>query len=500
MSRARLLSFSIIGGVWRLFALASAVLIILLGILYGHLRQASEMAAEVQRTEDIDRELRDLESELLGADSGMRGFLLSGVDYYLEPYLVSVRRAPEHMLRIQKLVRDPQLKEQLASLAALIAAKQASMRATIELMQAGRAEEALALFATGEGWRQMSAVQATLAAAMAREQQLLVERRARFAAGIDRLLAIALVGGGIAVLALLMLAAITATRLRRPLQNLMDGIGAMAAGDLEHRVAVSTADEIGRLTACFNNMADRALAAKRAQDAVEKELERSNAELDNFAYVASHDLKAPLRGIRNLAQWIRDDLGDTVSEETGDNLRMLENRVDRLDSLLEGLLDYSRVGRKDGSATWLDSGELVDEIAEYLAPPAAFSVVREGPMPTLMAPKAALERVFRNLISNALKHHDRSSGRVVISGCQRDGCYEFSVADDGPGISPEYHQRIFQMFQTLRPRDQVEGSGMGLTIAKKTVEQFGGTIAVVSQPPVRGTTFIFTWGQAQPNG
>jgi signal transduction histidine kinase len=135
----------------------------------------------------------------------------------------------------------------------------------------------------------------------------------------------------------------------------------------------------------------------------------------------------------------------------------------------------------------------VADIWDYLAPPAGFVLACPDPMPTLLTPRAPLEQVLRNLIGNAIKHHDRAHARIEVSARACGDCIEFRISDDGPGVPPEFHERIFQMFQTLKPRDQMEGSGMGLAIVRKAVEAAGGSVRVQSAHPERGTTFLFTW-------
>jgi PAS domain S-box-containing protein len=226
------------------------------------------------------------------------------------------------------------------------------------------------------------------------------------------------------------------------------------------------------------------------------ELVRSNAELERFAYVASHDLKAPLRAIKNLAEWISDDVEATASPETRENLALLRTRTQRLENLLSGLLDYSRVGLIKLRPEPIDTGRLVAEIVEYLSPPPAFVVECRSVMPTICAMRPPLQHVFQNLIGNALTHHDRDHGVIAVSGRDLGAQVEFSVADDGPGIDPAHHGQIFGMFQTLRLCDEAKGSGIGLAIVKKAVEANGGSIKVESAPPARGATFIFNWRKA----
>ncbi len=225
------------------------------------------------------------------------------------------------------------------------------------------------------------------------------------------------------------------------------------------------------------------------------DLKRSNEELDQFAYVASHDLKAPLRGIDNVSQWIVEDLGDAVPDQTRGHLEKMRQRVERMEKLLDDLLAYSRAGRVKGEVAEVDINDLVRDVTHLLALPEGFSVETVGPLPTVRAYHTPLELVFRNLIHNAVKHHDRAQGRVEVSARRRGRFVEFLVCDDGPGIDRKYHERIFGMFKTLKPRDQVEASGMGLAVVKKTVESQGGFIQVESHRE-RGACFRFTWPQS----
>jgi PAS domain S-box-containing protein len=235
---------------------------------------------------------------------------------------------------------------------------------------------------------------------------------------------------------------------------------------------------------------------EREKDQQRLELERSNADLEEFAYVASHDLKAPLRAIGHLAQWIREDIELTASAETSENLNLLQGRVARLQMLLDGLLAYSRIGRVNSPIENVDIPLLVRDIAVMLSPPVGFVITCEGPMPAIRTHRAPMRVVLENLIANALKHHDRKEGRIVVSMHTADGMAEFRVSDDGPGILPRFHERIFVIFQTLVGRDEVEASGIGLAIVKKQVEGHGGRIRLESNPPARGATFIFTWKEA----
>jgi signal transduction histidine kinase len=245
---------------------------------------------------------------------------------------------------------------------------------------------------------------------------------------------------------------------------------------------------------------DQVIARQQVEQKAEElarltqELERSNKELDQFAYVASHDLKAPLRGIANLAQWIEEDLGDLIVGENLEHMRLLKGRVNRMEGLIDGILAYSRAGRVRDEPERVDTGQLVRDSVELLAPPAGTEIVIADTMPTIVTERVPLQQVFMNLIGNAIKYGRGEGTRIVVGVTVRGDRYEFSIADNGPGIAPQYRERIWQIFQTLAPRDKVEGTGIGLSVVRKIVEARGGTAWLESEVG-KGTTFYFTWPQ-----
>jgi signal transduction histidine kinase len=233
---------------------------------------------------------------------------------------------------------------------------------------------------------------------------------------------------------------------------------------------------------------------------VARALEASNRELDQFAYVASHDLKAPLRGIANLSQWIEEDLGaQNLSAETREHLGLLRGRVHRMEGLIDGILQYSRAGRIRDRVETVDTGRLVAEVVDLLAPPEEVRVEVDPAMPALEAERLPLQQVFMNLVGNAVKYGRGEGPRVRVRARDAGERWEFEVADDGPGIAPEYHERIFGLFQTLESRDRVEGTGIGLSIVRKLVESRGGRVWVESEPG-KGSTFYFTLPRSDNDG
>jgi PAS domain S-box-containing protein len=225
----------------------------------------------------------------------------------------------------------------------------------------------------------------------------------------------------------------------------------------------------------------------------EADLEERNNALDSFVHIVSHDLKAPLRAISNLSQWLEDDLENQLPPENQQQLQLLRARVARMESMINSLLLYARVGRQETPLETFNVAELLSEIIDSLAPPEGFSINIEQPMPTLTTKRLFLSQVFTNLISNAIKHHTSVEGHLDIRGVEQQNFYEFMVRDDGPGIAPEHHAKIFTIFQTLKAEDNnSDSTGVGLAIVKKIIEMEEGTIRVESCIG-NGTTFFFTW-------
>ncbi|MBF0161308.1 MAG: hypothetical protein HQL88_03380 [Magnetococcales bacterium] len=232
-----------------------------------------------------------------------------------------------------------------------------------------------------------------------------------------------------------------------------------------------------------------------------RELERTNQELQQFAYIVSHDLKAPLRAIHSLVQWIAEDYGALFDEDGREQLELLQGRVRRMDQLIEGVLHYSRVGRVREAQEPVNLNKLVTEVIDLLAPPPTVTVRLLSRLPVLVCERVRMGQVFQNLISNAIKFMDKPQGEILLSCLEQEECYLFGVQDNGPGIAPRDHERIFQIFQTLHAGDAYGSTGIGLTLVKKIIELHGGVVRVISPIPaegdgsgqsVPGTRFEFT--------
>jgi signal transduction histidine kinase len=222
------------------------------------------------------------------------------------------------------------------------------------------------------------------------------------------------------------------------------------------------------------------------------ELAKANAELDQFAYAASHDLRAPLRGISNLATWIDEDLPPTTDATIKEHLRLLRQRAARLDRLINGLLELSRIGRARHKTERVDVTELLHETIQLASPRETARVMMIGEMPMLVTQRVALQQVLLHLVTNALQHAGRDDVVVRISALDRGDDWELAVEDNGAGIPREHQARVWQLFQTLQPRDAADTTGIGLTIVKKHVESNGGRVWIDPEAQA-GAAIRFTW-------
>ncbi|MGD0572105.1 MAG: ATP-binding protein [Sedimentisphaerales bacterium] len=264
--------------------------------------------------------------------------------------------------------------------------------------------------------------------------------------------------------------------------------------ELELRVQERTSELTTSNKQLTSEITEREKAEHKQAELV-KELEGVNQELKDFAYIASHDLKAPLRAIKTLADWISTDYADKLDQDGQEQLKLLRQRVDRMHNLIDGILQYSRVGRVREKLTDVELNKLLPEIIDMLAPPANIKITVESDLPTIKCEETRITQVFQNLLSNAVKYMDKPEGHIKVL-CSEDGEYwRFGIADNGPGIEKKHWERIFKIFQTLAPRDEFESTGIGLTVVKKIVELYGGKTWLESEVG-KGTTFLFTFPKA----
>lgn len=222
-------------------------------------------------------------------------------------------------------------------------------------------------------------------------------------------------------------------------------------------------------------------------------LEEKNKDLKSFTYIASHDLRSPIRAITNLSEWLLEDLGDKIPISSQRHLLALKTRAQRMEKLLDDLLTYVRVGSEKIEPEEVNTHELIQDTIKIIDKPQDFMINVRGHLPIFITHRVPLQQIFYNLINNSIKHHHSpQTGEINISYSSSEYFYHFTVQDNGPGIPPAYHKKIFNKFETLKSKDEVEGSGIGLAIVKKLVEKYGGTITIHSNGK-DGSSFTFSW-------
>jgi signal transduction histidine kinase/ligand-binding sensor domain-containing protein len=226
--------------------------------------------------------------------------------------------------------------------------------------------------------------------------------------------------------------------------------------------------------------------AERTED-----LRKSNKELEDFAYIVSHDLKAPLRGINELAEWISEDYSDKIDEEGKENLEMMKERATRMNQMIQSILEYSRIGRTEAERERIDLNELLKEVIDLLSPPDNVKIIVENKLPEYTADRTRLIQLFENLLSNAIKHAGKTEVTIKVGCEEKTKEWQFSISDNGPGIEKKYWDKIFKIFQTLETNPKDKSTGIGLTIVKKIVDLYKGRLWVKSKIG-KGTTFYFT--------
>ena len=259
----------------------------------------------------------------------------------------------------------------------------------------------------------------------------------------------------------------------------------IAAGQYDTHATISGKDELSLLGQSLNHMS-QVLSENITL------LKRKNEELDQFAHIVSHDLKAPLRGIDNVVTWIEEDHDQELPPKVKEYILLIRGRLQRAENLIQGILSYARVGREQPEKEKVDLNNLFADVFENMPVRSGIDFSIPKKLPVIYTERIPLQQVLSNLIGNAIKYHDKQNGKITIEFNDERSHYEFKVIDDGPGISKHYFEKIFVIFQTLQERDTIESTGVGLAIVKKILDDRKQTITLISSPG-QGATFTFTW-------
>lgn len=244
-----------------------------------------------------------------------------------------------------------------------------------------------------------------------------------------------------------------------------------------------------KLVDFIDNQTKEIVKMNKQREKLLEELGHQNQELSDYAHMVSHDLKSPLRSIDALTAWISEDYKEKLDENGRESLILIRNNVEKMDTLISGILDYSTINKNQTEFYEVDIDKLVDNIMSTILVPQHISIEKANKLPVVKGDKFRLQQLFQNLIDNAIKYNDKSEGRIEIGVTDDDTFWKFFVKDNGKGIEKTYFDKIFKTFQKLE--NNPESSGIGLSIVKKIVILYGGDIWVESELQ-SGTTFYFT--------
>jgi signal transduction histidine kinase len=446
-----------------------------------------------------------LTNAMINQETGVRGFVIGGNDRFLDPYHAGVADARRAFAGLDALARRHDTGR--------LAADLAGARSAIDAWETGYAQPTMErIHRQGAGHIRPAAVAAGKArfdvvrAALARLRGDLraerTEARAQLASAARTLTLALFFAAALLLAAVVVVALIGRQVIERPIARLATQVRAVAGGALHRSIHPGGPSDIERLGHDVESMRERIVRELEVLRAAEAEiqakalaLERSNAELEQFAYVASHDLQEPLRKVTSFCQMLERRYAGQLDERGEQYIAFAVDGAKRMQALINDLLAFSRVGRIERPPELVDVGELVAHATSALGvamEEAGATVEVEQPLPTVCGERTLLGLVLQNLIANAIKFRADAPPHVRVS-ARRDGDrFEFAVTDNGIGIDPQYADRIFIIFQRLHPRDAYDGTGIGLAMCRKVIEHHGGRIWLQVGDNGGGSTFRFT--------
>jgi signal transduction histidine kinase len=444
----------------------------------------------LNNSEAVMRNSNALHKEMIDMQSGFRGFLLTGQESFLKPYYEGIHAVPAIVTEQQMLMSTLFQKEKLDSIVTLHLEWIDYANSLIQTKKDTLPEASVRykeLFETKlkmeVGKKLNDKIQLIFASFDNYEYKLRQERRIALGKSLDKTSTINLLLTVFSVLVALLFGFYFIRMITARISSMVGLAEKISKGDFK-TIDDKNKDELNRLSNSLNRMSQT----------LEKnfnELTKKNRELDQFAYVVSHDLKAPLRGISNIISWIDEDHQKDLTPKVKENLDLINGRAIRLENMINGLLEYAKVGKIVKGKERVDILKMLHELTDLLVPK-NFEVHIDGVMPFIITEKLHIEQVFSNLISNAVKYNPNENPTIIIRVRELNDFHEFTVTDNGMGIQKEYFDKIFVIFQTLQERDAFESTGVGLAIVKKIIDDYKGVIRVESELG-KGTSFTFTW-------
>jgi signal transduction histidine kinase len=451
-------------------AAATAILLVVALMSYSSFVRSAEDRQWVLHTYQVIGKLNEVQIGMTDAETGERGYILTGEDSYLEPYLHGLSAASRSIEQVRKLTADNANQQHaLDRLEPIIAVRLSELRERVEVRRKQGLTAGITAVREGAGREYMDQIRAAVASMKSEEERLLTRRSAELTASSQRTRTILVLGDLLGLVFLGIAGVITQREIvqRRKAEEEVRKVNA----DLERKVAERTAE-----------LAERA-----------KDLERSNMELQQFAYVASHDLQEPLRTIASFTQLLAKRYADKLDDKAREFIGFAVDGSKRMQTLINDLLSFSRVGTQGKALTAVRCDAALDTVLRNLkrAVEESGAVITRDALPVVLADDLQLGQLLQNLVGNAIKFRGDKRPRIHI-GAERNGKgWKISVGDNGIGIAPEHYERIFIIFQRLHTKTQYAGTGIGLAICKKIVERHGGRLWI-DPTPGGGSTFSFT--------
>ena len=486
------ISFLILTGFFLILLLFS----ITTYINYQQSEKVDENSEKFSKSSTTLRSSNRFQRNILNLVSGLRGYLLTNEPFFIQSYDSAVIENEQILGELRLITNDnPTQKKLLDEIASLYdrwghefaqPLLEAKKQATIS-DSAAKSFDQFYRRKLGEGRENeiQQSIQRNFREFTNSEYAFREEQRQTLTASVQQTRNISFYLTILSIVIGIGIAGFLASHISAGIVKMVEMADSISAGNYNVHVDNRGMDEISRLTASLNNMA-RVLAEHITL------LNRKNEELNQFAHIVSHDIKTPLRGIDNVVSWIEEDHYVDTPRRVKEYVGMIKGRVRRAESLLNGILSYSRIGREVQKKEVVSVSELIDEIKGYLPPKKGIKLIVQHPLPELFTERLPLFQVFSNLLNNAYHYHNKETGIVRVFHKEMGDHYKFFVEDNGPGIAKSYHEKIFVIFQTLQEGDNNESTGVGLAIVKKILTDRKLNIELVSEPGT-GSTFSFTW-------
>jgi signal transduction histidine kinase len=457
----------------------------------------NENSKWLEKSTTVVRNGNRFQRNVLNMVSHVRGYIFTGERYFIRAYdsayienealikELAPLISPEHKVQQELLQKVDQTNSEWVTHFAvpLIAAKKASAESDSSLTAFNKLYHSK--FDSGHETEVLNSLNRSLRNFINYEYAVRESRKAQLDKSIQETRMISIYLTSLSIFTGLAVAAFLALRISRRIMKMVGMADTIAGGNYDISMEDSGKDELSQLAASLNHMA-KVLSENFAL------LQRKNKELDQFAHIVSHDMKAPLRGIDNVVSWIEEDHMHELTPKVKEYVGLIKSRIVRGENLIHGILSYSRVGRYEMEAEEVDLNVLLNELADSLPLRPGLQIIIQEELPVLNTHRVPLLQIFTNLMNNAIKYHDKQDGYIKIYFSEETDHYTFYIEDNGPGIAKNYHNKIFVIFQTLNGSDSFESTGVGLAIVKKILDDRNQKITVESEPG-KGSTFAFTW-------